>query len=328
VAEIVVVDSVKSREAGFMRLKILAFGLLVPAMLGATSCSNDEQKPAAAPPASVAPARPAPAASLAEPIPSRPNALEILTVLSVENSVELLAQIDGIVTEIAFDQDSWVEKGAVLARIDDRALQAKLNHARDDLEIARNNLKYQEAETQAKDAAYRRQLELRKFGLSSAAAEEEAEFLSKGAHYDVDSLTATVKEKESEIQELQVELEKTRIVAPFEGYVAQRSIRVGQNLVKNDPCFRVSQLSPLQVRFLVPESTGAAPQLGNPLRVVPVGDNTREYEAAVKLVSPTIDPASMSYDVTAQLTGPDLSHLRPGMAVKVLWPARNQPTVP
>ena len=309
-----------------MRFKILAFGLTMVAMLGATNCSNEEQKPQSAAPATAATARPAPTASPSA--PSRPNVLEILTVLSVEHSVQLLTQIDGIVTEIAFDQDSWVQQGAVLARLDDRELQAKLDHARDDLEIAKNNLKYQEAETKAKDAAYRRQLDLRKFGLSSQAAEEEAEFLSKGAHYDVDSYAATVKAKEAEIQELQVELEKTRILAPFEGYVTQRSIRVGQNVVKNDPCFRVSQLSPLQVRFLVPESSGRTPQVGDPLRVVPVGDNSREYDAAVKLLSPTVDPASMSYDVTAQLTGPDPDHLRPGMAVKVLWPARNQPPAP
>ena len=305
-----------------MRVKLLAVGLAVIAVLGATNCSNDQPKPAAEALASPVPLPPDKAVPPSAPTPRRSDALEILTVLSVEHSVELLAQTDGIVTEIAYDQDSWVERGAVLARIDDRELQAKLNHARDDLEIAQNNLKYQEAETKAKDAAYRRQLELRKFGLSSQAAEEEAEFLSKGAHYDVDSYTATVKEKEAEIQELQVELEKTRILAPFEGYVTQRSIRVGQNVVKNDPCFRVSQLSPLQVRFLVPESSGKTPQVGDHLRVVPAGDNSREYAAAVKLLSPTIDPASMSYDVTAQLTGSDLGTLRPGMAVKVLWPAR------
>jgi membrane fusion protein (multidrug efflux system) len=312
-----------SREAGFMRFKTLALGLTMFAMLGATNCSNDQRKPTAAAPTSAAPLRPAQTASLSASTPSRPNTLEILTVLSVEHSVELLAQVDGIVMEIAYDQNSWAQKGAVLARIDDRELQAKLDHARDDLEIAKNNLKYQEAETQAKDAAYRRQLELRKYGLSSQAAMEEAEFLSKGAHYDVDSWASTVKEKEAQIRELEVELDKTRILAPFEGYVTQRSIRVGQNVVKNDPCFRVSQLSPLQVRFLVPESSGKTPQLGDRLRVVPVGDDSREYDGAVKLLSPTIDPASMSYDVTAQLTGPDLGHLRPGMAVKVLWPVRN-----
>ena len=304
-----------------MRMKLLAFGFILFAMLGATSCSNDDQKSAAAAPAAP-PAQPAPVAATSAPTPAKPSALEILTVLSVENSVQLLAQTDGIVTEIDSDQDKWVEKGAVLARLDDREIQAKLNHAHDDLEIAQNNLKYQEAATQAKDAAYRRQLELRKFGLSSQAAEEEAEFLSKGAHYDVDSYAATVKQKEAEIEELTVELEKTNILAPFQGYITQRSLRVGQNVVKNDPCFRLSQLSPLQVRFLVPESSGKAPQVGDALRVVAVGDSSHEYDAAVKLLSPTIDPASMSYDVTAELTGKDLGPLRPGMAVKVLWPAR------
>jgi len=62
--------------------------------------------------------------------------------------------------------------------------------------------------------------------------------------------------------------------------------------------------------------------------VVQVGDNSRQYGAEVKLLSPTIDPARMSYDVTAQLTGPGLGQLRPGMAVKVLWPARNEPNAP
>jgi membrane fusion protein (multidrug efflux system) len=311
-----------------MRFKILAFGFVMFAMLGATNCSNDEQKSVAAAPTPAAPARPGTPASLPASTPATPSTLEILTVLSVEHSVVLLAQTDGIVTEINFDQDSWVQKGAVLARIDDREIQAKLDHAHDDLEIAKNNLKYQEAETKAKDAAYQRQLELRQYGLNSQAAAEEAEFLSKGAHYDVDSYTATVKEKEAEIRELAVELEKTRILAPFEGYVTQRSIRVGQNVVKNDPCFHLSQLSPLQARFLVPESSGKPPRVGDSLHVVAVGDSSREYAAAVKLLSPTIDPASMSYDVTAQLTGTDLRPLRPGMAVKVLWPVRNQSMAP
>jgi multidrug efflux pump subunit AcrA (membrane-fusion protein) len=96
-------------------------------------------------------------------------------------------------------------------------------------------------------------------------------------------------------------------------------------MVKNDACFRVSQLSPLQVRFLVPESSGKAPQVGDHLQVVAVGDSSRQYSAVVKMLSPTIDPASMSYDVTAQLTAPDLRPLRPGMGVKVLWPVHNQP---
>jgi RND family efflux transporter MFP subunit len=309
-----------------MQLKLLTFGLTILVTMGAVNCSNDERKGGGGEAAS--PAAPSARALQPRPIAPQTENLEILSVLSVEHSVELLAQTDGIVKEINDDQNSWVQPGAVLARLDDRELLAKLDRARAGLEIARNNLKYQQAETQAKDAAYHRQLELRKYGLSSQAAEEEAEFLSKGAHYDVDSYTATVKEKEAEIHELEVGLEKTRILAPFEGCITQRSIRLGQTVVKNDPCFRLSQLAPLQVRFLVPEASGKAPQLGDRIRVVPVGDSSHEYEAEVKSLSPTIDPASMSYDVTGQLTRPDLKRLRPGLAVKVLWPARSEPQAP
>jgi multidrug efflux pump subunit AcrA (membrane-fusion protein) len=43
--------------------------------------------------------------------------------------------------------------------------------------------------------------------------------------------------------------------------------------------------------------------------------------ARIVKVSPTVDPASDSYNVTAQLNSGGPSGLRPGMAVRVVWPA-------
>jgi RND family efflux transporter MFP subunit len=247
------------------------------------------------------------------------DTLEIPSVLSVEHSVDLLSQRDGIVQEVYFDQDSWVKKGTALARLDDRELLAGLEKARLDQKVAENNYKYQEAEKKAKDAAYRRQEELRKYGLSSQAALEQAEFQSTGAGFDLDSWKAAIEQKKAAIRELEIELEKTRLVAPFDGYVVRRAIRAGQNVIKNDLCFRISELYPLQVRFLVPESAGPRPSVGYPLKVLLAGDPSQEFTARVKLVSPTVDAASASYDLTAELTGPHLENLRPGMAVRVIW---------
>ncbi len=91
------------------------FGILA-AVLGVPGCSNQSQQkvtPAASPQPSVTQA-PAPPPS----VPAA-DTLEIPSVLSVEHSVDLLAQRDGIVQEVFYDQDSWVKKGAVLARLDD-----------------------------------------------------------------------------------------------------------------------------------------------------------------------------------------------------------------
>lgn len=285
--------------------------------------SNPETETTSAPVAAPTTASQPPAAVSAG-ASDDPGRLEILSVLSVEQSVDLLAQRDGVVVEVSADQDRWVEKGSVLASMDDREIQAKLEKARQHLEVTENNLKYQQAERKAKDAAYRRQQELRKFGLSSEAALDEAEFHSTGAAFDEKSWEANVRGQKTEIHELELELEKTRIMAPFSAYIVRRSIRAGQNVIKNDPCFRLSQLSPLQVHFLVPESTGPSPKAGDALKVVPTAEGTREYDAKVLRVSPTIDAASGSYDVTAQLTGGGLNQLRPGMAVKVLWPLRRE----
>ncbi len=309
-----------------MRRRTWVCAAMAAVGLAAGACNhapkNQEVVEAAPKPATAAPAKDTP------PPATPPDTLQILSVLSVERSVDLLAQREGIVQKISYDQDSWVEQGAVMAQLDDRELQTRLQNARLDLEIAKNNLKYAEAQSKAMKAEYRRQQELHKYGLGSDSALDEAEFKANGAGFDEESWRATVTRKQFEIHAIELDLEKTRIIAPFSGYVARRYIREGQSVAKNDPCFRLSQLAPLEVRFLVPESAGGRPRSGEALQVVPVDDASRSYEARVKLVSPTIDPASGSYDVTAQLTHPDLDRLRPGMAVKVLWPAGRRAATP
>jgi membrane fusion protein (multidrug efflux system) len=81
---------------------------------------------------------------------------EILTVLSVEHEVDVAPQADGVVVEILVDEGSAVEKGAVLARLDDRETAARLEKARADLKVRESQVKFNEAELKANAAAYRR----------------------------------------------------------------------------------------------------------------------------------------------------------------------------
>jgi len=244
----------------------------------------------------------------------------ILSVLSVEHEVDLLAQREGAVMEIVKDEGSRVKKGETLARLDDRQLAAELEKAEAELRVTQNDVKYLEAELKAKAANYHRQQELRKYGLSSDADMEKAEFEVKGGEYDVDSQRSKVERVRAEIRSMQLELEKTRIRAPFDGVVVRRYIRQGQDVVKDDKCFRVSQLSPLRVQFQVSETSWQHPQVGDTLKIAIGSDNQRTYNARISQISPTVDAASGSYDLTALLVGPDVSALRPGMAVRVLWP--------
>lgn len=245
---------------------------------------------------------------------------DILSVLTVEHQVDIAAQRDGVVTAIAKDEGNAVKTGEILAQLDDRTLQMELIKANDDLQVEDNNRKYKEAELKAKTAAFHRQQQLRALGLSSDADLEAAEFQEKAAEYDLRGYEALVESGHAEINRLQLEADQTRVHAPFSGVVVRRYVREGQAISKGDKTFRVSQLAPLQVQFQIPESSGKRPAVGAPVELSLIEDSARKLTAHIVKVSPTIDAASDSYDVLAQLTGSAISDLRPGMAVKIIWP--------
>jgi RND family efflux transporter MFP subunit len=250
---------------------------------------------------------------------------DILSVLSVEHQVDVSTQRDGVIVSIARDEGSAVKAGDIMGQLDDRSLQMELVKARNDLQVSQNNVKYKEAELKAKTAAHRRQQQLREMGLSSDADLEATEFQAKGAEYDLHGWEALVESGQAEIQRFEIEIDQTRLRAPFSGVVVRRYIREGQGVAKEDKCFRVSQLAPLQVLFQVPESSGRRPERGAPVDLFLIADSQRLLNARVIKVSPTIDPAGDSYNVTAQLTGSGQSDLRPGMAVRVGWPGTVHP---
>jgi HlyD family secretion protein len=293
--------------------------LALPGVLALAACggSSPSEKPAAEPAAeAAAEVRSSPRGSLAS------ENQGILSVLTVEHEVDVRAQRDGVVVAVRQDEGTRVRRGALLAQLDDRELQARLEKAGSDLQVARSNVQYNEAEAKAKQANYRRQQELRKYGLSSEADLDKTEFEAKGAEYDLQGWRAIVRSNQATVRQLELELDQTRIRSPFDGVVAHRYIRVGQTVAKDDNCFRVSQLAPLEVRFQIPETSPELPRPGESVHLRLVGVNEETYTARITRVSPTVDPASDSYDVLARLTGSNLGALRPGMAVRVLWAAQ------
>jgi RND family efflux transporter MFP subunit len=281
---------------------------------------GNASSPTAAPQPAPAPAPP--------PRTNDPN--EILSVLSVEHQVDVASQRDGVVVSLTKDEGSIVKAGEILGQLDDRSLQMELVKARDDLQVAQNNVKYKEAELREKGAAYKRQQQLRALGLSSEADLEAADFASKAAEYDMHGWEALTESSNAEIHRIEIETDQTRLRSPFPGVVARRYVREGQSVAKGEKCFRVSQMAPLLVQFQVPESSSRRPERGANVNLALVGDSKRLLSARIVKVSPTVDPSSDSYAVTAQLTGATIADLRPGMAVRISWmpPAQPAPAKP
>jgi membrane fusion protein (multidrug efflux system) len=256
-------------------------------------CSNN--------PASVATAAAATPTHNAAPAPAAVNYYETSGVLVVENQVDVQAQRDGMLSEILVDTGSRVQKGQLLARIDDRQLQADREAADAKIRSIEADLKTWEADAQVLQSDYERDQEMFKAQLITEKQLDHSHYKMIGSGFQLERERQNVRNAKATLQSLDLEIEKTRIVAPFTGVVARRYIRSGQKIAPNDRLFWVTATSPVNVQFTLPESFRGKITTAQEITVLSPLTPKESHIAKVKLVSPVVDPASGTIEVLAEL---------------------------
>lgn len=237
----------------------------------------------------------------------------------VENQVDLAAQRDGMVAEILVDAGAPVKKGQLLAKLDDRQLTAERDAAAAKVRSVEADLKNWQAGANVAKAERDRAEAMWEAHIIAKEQEEKAKYQYEATVFEVQRQAEDLKVVQSTLQSLQLELEKTRIIAPFNGVVARRYVRAGQQVAKNDRLFWVSAVAPLRVKFALPESYLGRVRRGTELIVVaPLGTGAI-HRARVVMVSPVVDPSSDTIDVTAEVENHSAT-LRPGMTANVRFP--------
>jgi RND family efflux transporter MFP subunit len=276
---------------------------------------GDEKAPggavtnAAAPPVAL-PAQPKLAAAAAS---DAGNAgLSVSGPIIVEHEVELTAQRDGILEKIYFDAPARVQAGTLLAQLDDRQIKSNLEAARAKTRSIMADLKNWQAEAQVLKSDYVRQQHLMELGLTSQEQLEHAKYKAESDQWDILRVTETLNNAKEEEHSLELEMEKTKVAAPFNGLIARRYVREGQNVAKGERLFWVTAESPLLMRFTLPEKYFGKMKNGQPVEVTCADAPAEKHVARVKQVSPVVDPSSGTFEVLVELTG-DRGSLRPGM---------------
>ena len=234
----------------------------------------------------------------------------------VENQVELAAQRDGVVAEIFVETGAIIKKGQLLAKLDDRQLTANRDAAAAKVRSTEADLKNWESGAKVAAAERDRSEQLWKANVIAKEQAEKTKYQYEAAEFEVERQREDMKYAQETLNSLELELEKTRITAPFDGVVARRYLHVGQEVAKNDRLLWISAVSPLRVKFALPEAYLGRLRKGTELVVVAAATPGEVHRARVVLVSPVVDPASDTIDVTAELLG-QFSNLRPGMTANI-----------
>jgi len=239
--------------------------------------------------------------------------------LVVEHQVDVAAQRDGIVSNIGADEGQRVRQGQLLASLDDRQISADLEAARAKTRSVDADLKNWQAETKVLEADLQRSQKLWESNIISREQLDHDQFKVEADRWDVQRVQQLLVNSREVEKSLELELEKTRIRAPFDGIVARRYARTGQQVAKGDRLFWVTAEGPLQIRFTLPEKFLGRLKKGAALALTTSDLPDEKHTVKVIEVSPVVDPSSATIEVLAELTGPR-GQLRPGMAASAAIP--------
>jgi len=290
---------------------------LLVASCGDGSSSTPNVTNAANPPAAASPASTAAPIEPAHPAETSADSGSIVSgPIVVEHQVEIAAQHDGLVQKIYFDAPARVKTGTLLAKMDDRQIAANLEAARAKTRSIAADLKNWQAEAQVLEADYGRAKQLWDLGLISQEQLEHAKYKAESDKWDIQRVQETLNTAKQDELALELELEKCKVMAPFDGLIARRYVREGQSVAKGDRLFWVTSEAPLMMRFTLPEKMFGQVRAGQTYEVTSVDVAGERHTARVKQISPVVDPASGTFEVLVELVG-DRGAFRPGMTAQV-----------
>ncbi|MEM9708640.1 MAG: efflux RND transporter periplasmic adaptor subunit [Pseudomonadota bacterium] len=205
-------------------------------------------------------------------------------------NVDIGFEAGGTVDDVLVNEGDVVAAGDVLAVLDTRTLEAQR-----DAELAGRDALLAQVELARRTAERQRALAERDF--ASAQRLDEAEL-------SLARLTAEVRRAEASIATLDVAIEKSQLLAPFDAVIGSRLADDGARLAPGQAVFQLFDAAPPEFRIGLPAAVAETLIPGNTVEVR-LGDDMRT--GTVVRRRSDIDAATRTRDVILALDGGDLS---------------------
>ena len=177
-----------------------------------------------------------------------------------DEEVDLSFETSGKIIGINFTEGTRVRKGDLLAKINDRPLQAQL-------------MKLQAQRKLSEEKEFRQRSLLDKDAISRES---------------YDQVATELQELEADILLVQARIAETELKAPFDGIIGMRMLSEGSFTSPLTKIVRLVKVSPLKIEFSIPERYAGELKPGFPIEFR-IDGNNQVFRASVYAVEPKVD---------------------------------------
>ena len=244
--------------------------------------------------------------------------------------VVLTTQVTGVVKEVLVEEGDRVENGRLLCLLDDTELLIRLKLteqklAQAKLQLEKSHIRERKAQIQIantkvelarKEDAYAEKLVSDEEVATLRYRVQELEQDEQVAASEVRESGHRVEELKAEGEQVELEVSRTRISAPFGGYITHRTVEIGQTVRSLDALFRLGSFSPLFADVHLSEREASRINPGQTAMVSLSSTGTDRIQGQVVRISPIVDEATGTVKVTVNLS-PSGKSFKPGAFVRV-----------
>lgn len=223
--------------------------------------------------------------------------LPAIGTLKAFQGVDLTVEVGGTVQRVLFSSGEQVTVQQPLIQMDSDVEQAILATAQAELGLAR--VEYERGSSLVKRQS-----------------------ISKS---EFDRLAASLQKANASVAQLQAQLAKKRIVAPFAGTIGIRQVDVGDYLASGTTIATLQDLSKLFVDFFLPEQAVPKLAIDERVRFSVAAYPNEVFEGQIVAINPKVEDTTRNVQVRAMLVNPE-HKLLPGMFanLEVLLPGEQQ----
>jgi len=264
--------------------------------------------------------------------------VEVVGSFAADEEVVVAAQAAGELSQINVDFGSYVTQGQIIATIDQRDANLKVEQAEATLKQTMARLGMKEGEkfdsTQNADVRVAKsQLDWAKMELDRSVKLIEkgdiprssydekvtnhnlAEARHQAALDSVNQQLAAVEQQKAALALAKKALTDTVVRSPISGAVKEKHASRGSYLAVNGKIVTLVKINPLRLRADIPESSAAAARAGQTVNVTVDAFPNRTFTGRVVRIGPSLDEKTRALTVEAEVANSG-NLLRPGMFAK------------
>lgn len=200
------------------------------------------------------------------------QSFQTMATLDAMNSVELTAAASGRLVKLFAKDGANVQKGALLAKIDDSELRAQLKQAESSQQLAKQKME-------------------RTQGLVEKNAATQT---------DLEAADANLKSADASVELIKAQIAKTEVRAPFSGKLGFVNVSVGAWMTTGTSIATLSEVKKLKAKFALPQRYASNLKIGD---MIDLRDEERGINKAgkVKALDATMSESSRTRQIMVEV---------------------------